>query len=315
MNTMNHKHDPGHSDISKKKDIPCGVVQDLLILYEDNVCSDDSSSLIQEHIKDCDNCRNAYEQAAKPFPAITADKEEEMEEGTRFIKALRKCRKKITLLNAIIAGFFLLVAAALIRIGWMEFKDSSLFAVSADDVRITELYQLAGGDIYCTLEFPKQIIPPYLPSLELNDRSSDKKEGHYELHCQYPLSIDKETYFYLDSISIIFPAEVSGDFYSYPQTDHDASYACTSIYYQGKNKNDRLVIWEKGQTLEPAPKEIEEKAIFSYQLNGNASKALNEIEAAGGKLSQDEMLQHFIDYYKTQKSPDCFPIQVHEERE
>ena len=75
------------------------------------------------------------------------------------------------------------------------------------------------------------------------------------------------------------------------------------------------MIWEKGQTLEPAPKEIEEKAIFSYQLNGNASKALNEIEAAGGKLSQDEMLQHFIDYYKTQKSPDCFPIQVHEERE
>ena len=133
MNTMKHKHDPGYSDISKKKDIPCGVVQDLLILYEDNVCSDDSSSLIQEHIKDCDNCRNAYEQAAKPFPAITAGKEEEMEEGTRFIKALRKCRKKITLLNAIIAGFFLLVAAALIRIGWMEFKDSSLFAVSAGD--------------------------------------------------------------------------------------------------------------------------------------------------------------------------------------
>lgn len=312
--TTNNKHTPKPADIPKKKDIPCGVVQDLLILYEDNVCSDESSSLIREHIEDCDNCRKAYEQAAKPFPAVTADQEAENKEETMFIKTLRKYRKKITLLNTIIAGFFLLVAAALLRIGWMEFRDSGLFSVSAGDVKITELYQLAGGDIYCTLQFPKLVIPPALNALEINDRTSDKKEGHYELHCQYPLSVDEEKYIYLDTISIIFPAKVSGSFYSYSAVDSNSTYTCTSICYQGKNKKDRLVIWEDGQTLEKAPKYIEEKAIFSYQNDGNEQKALDEIEAVGGASSHDELIRRFLDHYKDLETADCFPIPVHEEK-
>ena len=309
MNTMNSKQNP---DISNKKAIPCGVVRDLLILYEDDVCSEESNEVIKEHIKGCEGCRKAYEQTAKPFPPVTADQDVENNEDARFVKSLRKYRQKITFLNIIILGFFLLVGGALVKIGWTEFLESSVFAVPAEDIKITELYQLAGGDIYCTLEFPKLVNPPTLGSMEIIDKTSDKHEGFYELHCQYPLSVDEEKYFYYDTVSIIFPAEVSGDFYS--NLDPDSTYTCTSINYRGKGKKDKLVIWEEGQTLEKAPKHIEEKAIQAYQIDGNAQKALDEMELIGETTSQDELLERFIDYYRNIKNPaDCFPIHVSEE--
>ncbi len=40
--------------------IPCSVIQDLLPLYHDNVCSPESSAVIEEHLKDCENCQEAF---------------------------------------------------------------------------------------------------------------------------------------------------------------------------------------------------------------------------------------------------------------
>lgn len=308
---LNNNLNPSPADISKKEATPCGVIRDLMILYEDDVCSEESRELVQEHIKDCDGCRKAYEQASGPFPPVTASPEEENKEDARFIKTLRKYRKKVTLLNTLIVSFFLLVTGALIKIFWTEFLDSGFFSVPAEDIRITELYQLAGGDIYCTLKVPKLINPPTLGALEISDRTSKKHEGYYELHFQYPLSVDEEKYLYCDTISLIFPASVSGGFYSYPESD--STYSCTSIYYEGKNKKDRLTIWEEGQKLEKAPEQIEKKAILTYQADGNISKALDEMEQIGKTFSKDDIVQSFLDYYHTQNEFCHYPIWVCEE--
>ncbi|PIC62588.1 hypothetical protein CSV79_16255 [Sporosarcina sp. P13] len=44
------------------KDIKCTVIQDLLPLYVDEVVSDDTKSLVNEHLLTCENCKNEYEQ-------------------------------------------------------------------------------------------------------------------------------------------------------------------------------------------------------------------------------------------------------------
>ena len=44
------------------KEIKCSVIQDLLPLYVDDVVSDDTKSLVNEHLLTCENCRNEYEQ-------------------------------------------------------------------------------------------------------------------------------------------------------------------------------------------------------------------------------------------------------------
>lgn len=44
------------------KKIKCSVIQDLLPLYVDEVVSDDTKSLVNEHLLTCEICKNEYEQ-------------------------------------------------------------------------------------------------------------------------------------------------------------------------------------------------------------------------------------------------------------
>lgn len=44
------------------KEIKCSVIQDLLPLYVDEVVSDDTKSLVNEHLLMCEICKNEYEQ-------------------------------------------------------------------------------------------------------------------------------------------------------------------------------------------------------------------------------------------------------------
>jgi predicted anti-sigma-YlaC factor YlaD len=37
--------------------IPCNVIKDLLLLYENGEASEETKNLVEEHLKDCDECR------------------------------------------------------------------------------------------------------------------------------------------------------------------------------------------------------------------------------------------------------------------
>ena len=58
-----------HLSPSKIKDqggtvmkLPCKVIEDILPMYYDGVCSKESASLIEEHLKDCTNFSNILSQ-------------------------------------------------------------------------------------------------------------------------------------------------------------------------------------------------------------------------------------------------------------
>lgn len=40
----------------------CNVIQDLMILYADGCCSDESKAIVEEHIKDCAACKKVFEE-------------------------------------------------------------------------------------------------------------------------------------------------------------------------------------------------------------------------------------------------------------
>lgn len=61
--------------------IPCGLAEDLLPLYLDQVCSPDSEALVQEHLDHCPACRQRLE-------ALRQRGREEEEE----LQALQKAR-------------------------------------------------------------------------------------------------------------------------------------------------------------------------------------------------------------------------------
>ena len=39
---------------------PCSLIQDLLPLYHDGVCSEESSKIIEGHLSECFSCKDYY---------------------------------------------------------------------------------------------------------------------------------------------------------------------------------------------------------------------------------------------------------------
>jgi len=52
-------------------DVKCTIIQDLLPLYVDKVCSDDSAELVKNHLQSCPECKKIYDE-------MTADLEGEL---------------------------------------------------------------------------------------------------------------------------------------------------------------------------------------------------------------------------------------------
>ena len=70
--------------------ITCEVISDLLPLYCDGVCSQDSCRLVQEHLEDCPGCRELLRQMKEE--CLLPDGEERKKEAA--VKELASVWKK-----------------------------------------------------------------------------------------------------------------------------------------------------------------------------------------------------------------------------
>lgn len=66
----------------------CKIIKDLIPLYEEGLCSEESKAMIEEHIKDCENCRMLCEKM--PVDSKSAPVPDEKE---TFKKVNRKMKK------------------------------------------------------------------------------------------------------------------------------------------------------------------------------------------------------------------------------
>lgn len=87
--------------------ITCDIVRDLMPLYVDDVCSDDSRKLIEDHINHCSKCQN--ELAAMKDPIECPPLSEAGDSKTPFSKIRKKVR--IKMIAAIISTAFLVMTA------------------------------------------------------------------------------------------------------------------------------------------------------------------------------------------------------------
>ena len=92
----------------------CAVVQDLLVLYEDDVLKEESKKMVEEHIRTCEECRRIYEHA-KELPDIEDIKEKsEEEQEAEAIKIMKRASKPgVSFKKACIVALVLFVAVIL----------------------------------------------------------------------------------------------------------------------------------------------------------------------------------------------------------
>lgn len=95
----------------------CEIVQDLLPLYVDGVCSKASTELVKEHLETCTDCRAIYEQMCSYASEMVLKQEKD-----GIIKRHEKNEKKKSRRNIILAMLLSFVACLGIILACMSFK-------------------------------------------------------------------------------------------------------------------------------------------------------------------------------------------------
>ena len=82
--------------------ISCGIIEDLIPLYKENLCSDESRALVEEHISECESCRALAESVEPPKVAELSDADEQ-KPFKKVNSKLKRSRLKVIILSVLLA--------------------------------------------------------------------------------------------------------------------------------------------------------------------------------------------------------------------
>lgn len=120
---------------------PCGIIRDLLPLYIDDVCNEESKQAVQKHLLGCEECRSYYNgmKSTEDFE----DKRRDYSEDSKMASSLKNVKNTI---NKRIRNIALCAVAAVlvILVGFNLLFNAAIRNVSLDDITVSaNVYSLA----------------------------------------------------------------------------------------------------------------------------------------------------------------------------
>lgn len=82
--------------------ISCGIIEDLIPLYKENLCSDESRVLVEEHISECESCR-ALAESVEPPQVAELSGDDEQKPFRKVNRKLKSSRLKVIILSVLLA--------------------------------------------------------------------------------------------------------------------------------------------------------------------------------------------------------------------
>lgn len=258
--------------------IPCSVIQDLLVLYEDNVCSEETKQIIEEHVKECEECREIYEKTVQKLPEISPEaelikdvldgfkedkermKDEIKVQGKMLENAFKKMKWKLTTRTLIVSGIVVIILLTG-YLFWQEVFEERIDRVDYEDMKITEMYELSNGDIYCTFKTKDKFLYMQTDCIQVPEGEMWKnyEDGWQQLYFQYPHFYDRTLDVELlarDTVSLVFPRKEK--IQQHEETEA-VIHEMKKIYYNQKGEDKAVIIWEEGKDISKAPDELEKK--------------------------------------------------------
>ena len=100
----------------------CEIIKDLLPLYFDNVCSNDSKVAIEEHLATCENCKSELQTMKKSLPLNSV--EHNLKEADAVKKLSKKWRSGMikSILKGILIGAIIIVTIILLLFLFMDIQ-------------------------------------------------------------------------------------------------------------------------------------------------------------------------------------------------
>lgn len=146
--------------------INCNIIKDLLPLYIDNLTSNESNEIIEEHLNSCNECQIVYEQMNAP---IEAEQEQNRENEIDYLKKVKtKTIKNYVFVFSIIAIVAILTFVFLIGI-----------RVKSDNVNIVaNVYDENEGSFKIVLSNGKRLNVTTMPITGFNDNGDIITAGY-----------------------------------------------------------------------------------------------------------------------------------------
>lgn len=124
------------------KFLPCELIQDILPLYHDGVCSDTSRKLVDSHLETCEKCGAVLERMAAEMEMPTLEGDE-----SKPLKSIkRKWRVKTWMLSLLIG-----IAAF---VAWIQLTQVCSVPLKPEDYEITNVVQFSNGMYYLEYKIP-----------------------------------------------------------------------------------------------------------------------------------------------------------------
>ena len=229
--------------------ISCDVVQDLLPLYHDGVCSKDSSEIVDTHLQNCEICKKMLtdmdsdvmpEAAKEATPLLSIQIKWNKEKRKAFLKGL-----------AIAICLFLIFS-----VGKFVLTEWKCVPMDKDDLVLMEIFETSYGMIHFGYN-DLYGLNYYSSAVILGD------DGYGYVECYRPILAKRE-----DS----YPQHASAGIGFSPENncyDENGNLVTVERIYLGiANDPERsILVWEKGMEVRPATEEEEE--IYSFLDNQN----------------------------------------------
>lgn len=118
------------------------IVQDLLPLYHDNVCSAKSRAAVEEHLKACETCRAALAAMDVPLPGAEKEAADDAAAVKKISGEWKKGKRRARIIGVIAA----MVVCAAVAVGIWALTIFTCVPMGSEDYTL-EVYQLKSGGV------------------------------------------------------------------------------------------------------------------------------------------------------------------------
>ena len=278
--------------------ISCDVVRDLLPLYIDCVCSDDSKRLIEEHLKECEACNEEYH-LLTDHTYLNESDIDDVKIVEAASKVIKKEKRKSFIIGEIVLIFVVIIP--LLFFGSTSFNPANIYfeAKGADYNKATIKVSYETPFFVCTYKedenldynYNGQAITITCVNRIMPDKQYTVKEvihGLYTLS-DIPLCNLGERWMNAgisDSMVAIYrrvPSEkypnVSGAFYVIVKTEEGYKSFIEKDVYSDLYSYEQPTLFKYRNKLKSGDVEIED-----YKLINDLDSFINQIETEGFKL-------------------------------
>lgn len=220
--------------------LPCEVIEDLLALYHDDVCSEQTKEIVEEHFAQCDSCKEKLNLIEEELKLPKQDHE--------AVDTLKKIKKKVKIKE--IRGILIAVAVLVVFMVGSYQLQYKLRPVSTEKMKVTEVARLSDGSV----------------GFKVDMRG---KSTFQAVNITY--DTDKKGILYMTPISAVFADTTKYNkancLYDTGKTFTCKSYGSnnSSEEYSAKNikkiylgtEEDHVLIWKEGMNLPEASADLE----------------------------------------------------------